>query len=33
MKHIITAIAMFMAFTANAQVNYYNNTISGTYVS
>jgi hypothetical protein len=33
MKHIIAAIAMFMAFTVNTQVNYNNNTISGTYAS
>ena len=31
MKHII--IAILLAFTVNAQVNYYNTTINGTYSS
>jgi len=33
MKHIITAIAILLAFTVNAQVNYYNTTTNGTYSS
>ena len=33
MKHIITAIAILLAFTVNAQVNYYNTTTNGTNAS
>ncbi|NOX48091.1 MAG: hypothetical protein GXO89_14045 [Chlorobi bacterium] len=33
MKHIIIAIAIFMVFTANAQVDYYNTTTNGTNAS